>query len=71
MKTRKGVKPISHEEVQRAIEKFSAQGGLIKHLPDQVAPSRNLVGSKWAEFEIIGGTGSEAVVESGGESAAA
>lgn len=73
MKTRKGAKTaISHEEVQRAIDKFKSQGGLIKRLPDQRAPARTLVGGKYAEFEVIAGfseVGSEG--SSGGEGAAA
>jgi hypothetical protein len=67
MKTRKPAHSITHEDVQRAIERFKAQGGLIKRLPDEVVPPRTLVGTKWAEYEPIYGTAGEA----GGEPAAA
>jgi hypothetical protein len=77
MKTRKAVKAITHEEVKRAIEKFKAEGGLIKRLPDERVAPRTLVGSKYSEYESVGGGFSEvgggegAGGEGGGEAAAA
>lgn len=51
---------ISPEEVQQALKKFQEKGGLIKKLPDQVAIRSNMVGSKWAMFELVGEKGIEA-----------
>jgi hypothetical protein len=70
---RKAVKAISHEALTRAIESFKSRGGLIKTLPAEIEPTRNLVGARYAEFETITST---AVPESrgsssGGEGAAA
>ena len=45
---------ITDEEIQRALKKFEEKGGLIKRLPDQVAPSGNQVGGKFAMFETVG-----------------
>lgn len=53
---RKAAKAITHEELERAIEAFRARGGLIKRLPAEIAPARNLVGSRYGEFEPIGST---------------
>ena len=72
MKARKGTRNITHDEVARAIEKFRAEGGLIKRLPDERVAPRTLVGSKYSEYESVGGGFSEvAVSESAGETAAA
>ena len=72
MKARKGTGNITHDEVARAIEKFRAEGGLIKRLPDERVAPRTLVGSKYSEYESVGGGFSEvAVSESAGETAAA
>jgi len=63
MKSRKGAKAISHEDLRNAIEAFRARGGLIRQLPAEIAPPRNLVGARYAEFEPIG---SSALPESRG-----
>lgn len=44
---------VSEEEIQEAIKKFKAQGGLIKHLPKEVVPSSILVGRKYGRFENL------------------
>jgi len=51
MKSKKAA--ISEVEIQQALSNFKARGGLIKKLPDEIVPSHNLVGSKWAMFETI------------------
>ena len=43
-KTRK--QEISHEDIQKALEKFNKMGGLIKKLPDEHAPSRMIAAGK-------------------------
>lgn len=44
---------ISGQEVQLALEKFKAGGGLIQKLPDQPSPQRRLVGGKWGMYEPV------------------
>ena len=44
---------ISHEQVQEALKQFHAKGGLLKRLPDQITPVRQLVGGKWASLESL------------------
>lgn len=44
---------VSELEIQEALRKFKERGGLIKKLPDEVVPSHNLVGSRWAQYEAI------------------
>lgn len=34
---------VTHEEVQRALRAFKQRGGLVKKLPDEVAPRSDLV----------------------------
>ena len=46
-------KAITHEEVQRALQAFQRRGGAIRQLPDQVTPQRNLMGAKWAIYELL------------------
>ena len=41
----KNKKLITEEDVQKALHKFEKDGGLIKHLPDQVNPRNTLVGA--------------------------
>jgi len=61
---------ISHQEIAKALQKFQAEGGLIKRLPDQITPKGGLVGGKWAQFEAVldptAGSGSE-VMEAASE----
>ncbi len=49
----KGNKSITEEEVQKALQKFVRGGGLIKNLPDEVAPRNLLVGAKWGMYEPV------------------
>lgn len=51
-------KAVTEAEVQQALQKFQAHGGLIKKLPDEVVPAHNLVGAKWAVYETIQDSGS-------------
>ena len=44
-------KGISEEELNRAVNKFIKEGGIIKKLPDQKAVAQNRVGGKWATTE--------------------
>lgn len=44
---------ISHADVRDAIRRFHERGGLIKQLPAQPDPIRNLVGAKWAAYETV------------------
>ena len=44
---------ISETELRDAILHFKARGGLIKKLPEQPNPVRNLVGAKWAIYETV------------------
>jgi len=46
-------KSISHEDVQRALRKFQAGGGLIRTLPAQQAPARLLVGARHGLYEPV------------------
>jgi hypothetical protein len=62
MKRNKAV--ISEQEVQEALNKFKERGGLIKKLPDEVIPTHNLVGSRWAVYETIQDTSGTATPES-------
>ncbi len=48
-------KAITHEQVQRALQAFQRRGGAIRQLPDQVTPRRNLLGAKWAIYELLPG----------------
>ena len=52
----KNKKLITEEDVQKALSKFEKDGGLIKQLPDQVAPRNTLVGARWGVYEVVSGT---------------
>ena len=45
---------LSHDAIQRALQRFQKHGGLIQKLPDERAPSGTLVGAKFAAFEFPG-----------------
>lgn len=51
MKSRKNKPTITQDEVQKALLRFKKEGGLIKKLPDQIAPANTFVGGKWAMYE--------------------
>jgi len=53
MKKAQNKKVITHQEIQNALAKFQAQGGLIVHLPDQIVSNQRVVGGKWAMFEQV------------------
>ncbi len=44
---------IQEADLQEAIRRFQARGGLIQKLPDQPDPVRNLVGAKWGIYEPV------------------
>ena len=44
-------KGVSQEELQRAVNKFVKQGGIITKLPDQKSVAQNKVGGKYATTE--------------------
>ena len=44
---------ITEEDVQKALQKFLNNGGLIKHLPDEITPRNILVGAKFGMFEPV------------------
>ena len=54
----KNKRSITEEDIHRALKKFVNDGGLIKQLPDQVAPRNNLVGARWGVYEIVSATAS-------------
>ena len=45
--------PITENDVQKAINKFLREGGLIKHLPDEIVPNHAMVGQKWGMYESV------------------
>jgi len=49
----KSRQPITESDIQKAIGKFLREGGLIKHLPDEIVPSHTLVGQKWGMYETV------------------
>lgn len=54
----KNKKVITEEDVQKALNKFVKDGGLIRQLPDQVAPRNLLVGARWGVYEVVSDTAS-------------
>jgi hypothetical protein len=44
---------ITEEDVQKALQKFLRDGGLIKRLPDEVVPPNLMVGAKWGMYEPV------------------
>ena len=38
---------ITEAELQSAMRKFMAAGGMIRKLPDQVSPTGQMVGTRW------------------------
>ena len=46
-------KTITEEEIRGAIRAFQRAGGLIKVLPDEDTPPRNLIGTKYAAYEPV------------------
>ncbi len=46
-------KTITEEEIQQALGKFLREGGLIKHLPDEVVTPNLMVGGKWGIYEPV------------------
>jgi len=44
---------ISQEEVQKALQKFQKEGGLINKLPDQIAPRSTMVGGRFSMYETV------------------
>ena len=46
-------KIISEDQIRLALKNFAERGGLIRTLPPQVEPDRNLVGSQHAVYEIL------------------
>jgi hypothetical protein len=54
---------ITEQEIQAALAKFTAHGGLIKKLPPEVVPAHNLVGGRFAVYETIQDTSSAGTSE--------
>jgi hypothetical protein len=46
-------KAITEAEVQEALRNFKERGGLVKKLPDEIVPTHNLVGARWAVYEPV------------------
>lgn len=46
MKKKKSKQEVTHEDIQRALEKFHRSGGLIKKLPDELVPFRVMAEGK-------------------------
>lgn len=44
---------VTHEDIQQALEKFKASFGLIKILPEEYAPSRQMAADQGI-FENVG-----------------
>lgn len=44
---------MTHEDIQRAIRRFLAKGGLIRKLPPAATPRNMLVGAEYGMFERI------------------
>ncbi len=44
---------ISEEEIQKALQKFQKEGGLINKLPDEVIRRSPYVGGKFAMYEAV------------------
>lgn len=58
----KRTKPISEEELNRALKTFLDNGGMIRKLPKSVTPRLSVVGSRHGQFEnpreqLFGGSG--------------
>lgn len=53
MAKRKKMQIITQEEIQRALNKFRASGGLITKLPDQIVLPRTNIGSKYGVYEPV------------------
>ena len=49
-------KVITEEDIQKALQKFVKDGGLIKKLPDEVISKNPLVGAKFGIYEQVGGS---------------
>ena len=45
---------VSEAELQAAIRKFVASGGMIKKLPDQKTSASQMVGVRWNNYEMGG-----------------
>jgi len=44
---------ISHQELQRAIQRFLKEGGMIQKLPDQKSVAHSHVGHRWGNSEMF------------------
>jgi len=45
---------VSHEDIQRAVQRFLKDGGIIVHLPEQNGAERPMVGGeKYQDFETL------------------
>lgn len=44
---------ITQAELDDAIRRFRAAGGLVQKLPDQPDPLRNQVGGRWGMYEPV------------------
>ena len=48
---KKQKKVITSKEIRQALQRFYERGGLVTRLPDQVAPTNTMVGTRWGTFE--------------------
>ena len=46
-------KTITKEEIQEALRRFKADGGLIRKLPSEIVPPALLVGKKYGRYENL------------------
>jgi len=54
MKTKKKTSEVSHEDVQKAVQKFLKDGGIIVQLPEQDSRAYQMVGGeKHQNFESL------------------
>ena len=45
---------VSHEDIQRAVQRFLKDGGIIVRLPEQQGTERQMVGGeKYQDFETL------------------
>ena len=54
MKNKQEKTDITAEELNRAVNKFIRDGGIIEKLPDQKSVGHKKVGGKWANTEMGG-----------------
>jgi hypothetical protein len=56
-KARLNESKVPQAELQAAVRKFIASGGIIKKLPDEKTASAQVVGVRWSSTEMAGEPG--------------